>query len=273
MNPETPTPTTKTRPNRNPPAKQPLPPDLLELILLLSARLSSCTPPHPLLDSTPQWASLTSSLPSLGALLSARLHAQAVTLCRIQSPTTNASFLHRTIPKLSSSTQQTLSAHSSTKTALAQRRAAIVATATVLMDAYHLSTILVIQTLESASGGAVPRHARARADYWALRARELGLEAREKEGQAEAVVYTPVVRGALENYASALRDGRERLGERERGADRALWGYGIGREDGGEKEKVMREVARVYGELGREVEEVRRDVERLKGGRGKGGRR
>jgi hypothetical protein len=136
------------------------------------------------------------------------------------------------------------------------------------MDAYHLSTVLVIQTLESVSCGAVPRHSRARVDFWALRAREIGLEALDKEGQAKKAIYTPAVRGALENYMAALRDGRERLGERERAAERALWGYGIGREDG-EKEKVMKEMARVYGELGREVEEVRRDVERLKGGRGK----
>ena len=96
---------------------------------------------------------------------------------------------------------------------------------------------------------------------------------REKEGQAQAAVYTPLVRGALGNYAAALRDGQDRLGERERRAERALWGYGVGREDGGEKERVMREVARVYGELGREVEDVRRDVEKLRGGRGKGSRR
>lgn len=134
------------------------------------------------------------------------------------------------------------------------------------MDAYHLATVFVIQTLESVSCGAVARHSRARADFWALRARELGLEALEKESGANGAIYTAPVCGALENYMAALRDGRERLRERERGAERALWGYGRGREDG-EKERVMREIARVYGELGREMEDVGRDVGRLKGGR------
>jgi len=32
-----------------------------------------------------------------------------------------------------------------------------------------------------------------------------------------------------------------------------------------EKERVMREIARVYGEMVKEVREVGRDVERLKG--------
>lgn len=172
-----------------------------------------------------------------------------------------------------SSIEQTLDSHSSTKLALAERRAAIVATATVLMDAYHLSTVLVIQTLEAVCGGAVSRHAGSRADYWALRAKEVGLDVRAKNGMAGEMIYTPAVRGALGNYVEALRDGRERLKERERGAERALWGYGVGREDGGEKERIMKEVARVYGELGKEVEDVRRDVERLRGGGGKAGRR
>lgn len=167
-----------------------------------------------------------------------------------------------------SNVQDTLSSHTSTKSALDQRRAALISTATVLMDAYHLCTVLVIQTLESVSCGSVSRHARARADYWSLRARELGLSVEEKEGRAKKAIYTPSVSKALNNYMAALRDGRERLRDRERGAERALWGYGVGREEG-EKEKVMREIARVYGELGKEVEDVTRDVERLRGGRGR----
>lgn len=75
---------------------------------------------------------------------------------------------------------------------------------------------------------------------------------------------------ALGVYAEHLRDGRSRLAQREKEAQRELGRYGVGRredEDGDRagKEKVMREVARVYGEMGKEVEEVRRDLERLKG--------
>lgn len=62
-----------------------------------------------------------------------------------------------------------------------------------------------------------------------------------------------------------LRGGRERLRERAKVKERELWGYGVGREDGGGKEKIMREIARVWGELRGEMEDVKRDVERLMG--------
>ncbi|EDO01352.1 predicted protein [Sclerotinia sclerotiorum 1980 UF-70] len=61
-----------------------------------------------------------------------------------------------------------------------------------------------------------------------------------------------------------LRGGRERLKERVKLKERDLWGYGVGREDD-RKERQMREIARVFGELRLEMEEVKRDVERLRG--------
>lgn len=60
-----------------------------------------------------------------------------------------------------------------------------------------------------------------------------------------------------------LRGGRERLKERGKLKERDLWGYGVGREDE-RKERQMREIARVYGELRGELEEVKRDVQRLR---------
>ena len=84
------------------------------------------------------------------------------------------------------------------------------------------------------------------------------------------MVYTEEVKSALGVYMANLRDGRERLNERRREAERVLWGYGVGRqeEDGrpSGKEKTMKEIARVYGELAKELSEVGKDVERLKGG-------
>lgn len=78
------------------------------------------------------------------------------------------------------------------------------------------------------------------------------------------MMYTDKVKQALEVYVQHLRVERERLRERREEARRVLWGYGVGREDG-EKEKVMREIARVYTVLRSEVEEVGRDVGRLRG--------
>jgi len=72
--------------------------------------------------------------------------------------------------------------------------------------------------------------------------------------------------GALRSYAEHLRDVRSRLRQREKDARAELWRYGVGRGEGdGRKQVVMREIARVYGELMGAVEEAREDVERLKG--------
>ncbi len=68
---------------------------------------------------------------------------------------------------------------------------------------------------------------------------------------------------ALRNYAEHLRDSRSRLRQRQKDAEKELARYGVGREG---KEKVMREIARVYGEMGRQIQEVKRDIERLKAG-------
>ena len=117
-------------------------------------------------------------------------------------------------------------------------------------------------------------------------------------------IYTPEMRRALTKYEGWLRAEGKKLGrEVERGWER-LGGYGVvegvglekegmegegvggdkkGEREGDEeekgeggdkkgerkgdpeKEKVMREIARVYGQMEREVEVVRRDLERLGG--------
>lgn len=104
----------------------------------------------------------------------------------------------------------------------------------------------------------------------ALEVQRIELDAKEKALKGEKMVYTQDVVNALGRYMENLRDGKERLKDRKRGAERELWGYGVGRrqEEGGrEKERVMREIARVYGELLKEVEETGKDVKRLRGAR------
>ncbi|KAH9220752.1 hypothetical protein DL95DRAFT_432968 [Leptodontidium sp. 2 PMI_412] len=257
------------QPLSKPQTQATLPPDLLELILILSSHLSSpALSPHQtkLLQSTTTWSTLPSHLSKIASLLSTHLQTQTLSLCRIQTPTTNPSFLHRQIPKLVPSTTSLQLSIQEKRTSLAERRVRLVSNTTTLLTLHHLAANLTIRTLEQTTHGSLSRHLKARSEYLALKAAQVLYEAKSKREKGEKVVYTDEVQGALENYVRELRSGRERGRERKREAERVLWGYGVGRREGGEeKEKVLREVARVYGELVREVEEVGRDVKKLRG--------
>ncbi len=98
-----------------------------------------------------------------------------------------------------------------------------------------------------------------------MQSKTLLLAAEERYLRGEKLVYTDEVKNALGEYLRHLKDARHRLRDRKKDAERTLWGYGVGREDGGGKEKVMKEISRVYSELRKEVEEVGRDVEKLRG--------
>ncbi|OWP02408.1 hypothetical protein B2J93_3196 [Marssonina coronariae] len=246
-----------------------LPPELLELILLLSSRLSSnsISPAQSrLLESSTRWASLRLELPRIGSLVSTHLQTQALSLCRILTPSTNSSFLHRNIPKLLSSITTLQNEISSKRAELSDRRTALVTHTTTLLTLYHLGTALAIRILEQTAHGALSRHIKARSEFLGLKAQQVLCQAGEKRAQGERMVYTEEVQNALVNYVRELRVGMERGRERRRMAERTLWGYGVGRGDEGEgKERVLKSVARAYGELIKEVEEVGRDVERLRG--------
>lgn len=104
-------------------------------------------------------------------------------------------------------------------------------------------------------------------------------EKAEKESELAVLgvrreVYTPEVRNALreckewlvgeqQGLREEIKRGEEVLGEY--GVEVHIEGEGEGEEKRGdaEKEKVMREIARVYGQMEREVDVVRRDLERL----------
>ncbi|KAG9242869.1 hypothetical protein BJ878DRAFT_148064 [Calycina marina] len=246
----------------------PLPAELVELILLLISTLFHPVSPiqHKLLFSTTQFQTISQHLPAISALLSSHLHAQALALVRIQTPTINPSFLHRGIPKLCQNVSAIKKEVVERKAELEKRRGVLVTNTTTLLSIYHLASTLTIRLLEQTLHGSVARHTRSHAELLLLTAKSTVLAVKEKSVRAEKIIYTPEVVAALRNYTEELRDGEERLRGRERDAKRVLWGYGVGREEGGEgKEKVMREIARVYGELMREVREVARDVERLRG--------
>jgi hypothetical protein len=240
---------------------------LIELILLLSSYLTFgplTSSSQKLLDSTTTWTSLPVHLPKIATLLSAHLHAQALALARVHSPSTNASYLHRSIPKLVPAVQSSQLSIQEKKTNLAQRRGELVSKTTTLLSLYHLATTLTILHLEQTKHGILSRHIRSKTDLLALTAKITEYEAREKATRGERLVYTEEVKSALGEYMRNLRDGRERLKEKKATAQRVLWGYGVGREDSG-KERTMREIARVYDEMIIEVKDVGRDVERLRG--------
>ena len=218
------------------------------------------------LESTTQWTSLRTHLPAIGSLLSAHLHTKALALVRIQSPNTNASYLHRGIPKLVSNTIVLKDDIAAQKLDLENRRLVLVSKTTTLLSIYHLAITLIVRILEQTKHGSVARHVKSKAEFLSLSAKQAELEIKEKATKAERLVYTTEVADALQNYMRNLRDGQERLKERERDAKRVLWGYGVGRAVGGgeEKEKIMKEIAKVYGNLVHEVTEVGRDVERLR---------
>lgn len=98
----------------------------------------------------------------------------------------------------------------------------------------------------------------------ALACATTAVEVEKKARVGEGLVYGAEARRALAVYGEHLRDGRVRMEGRRGGAERELGRYGVGR-DGG-KERVMREIARVWGEMEGEMEEVRGDIGRLRGG-------
>ena len=102
--------------------------------------------------------------------------------------------------------------------------------------------------------------------------------AQRQEAEAEVTLwiarrdtYTPEAAQALANYASHLRDAKGRLNEAIHTLRGELEAYGIDAGEGGTgdaakgggKEKVMREMARVYRDMNRQIEEVRADLDRL----------
>jgi predicted RNA-binding protein len=120
---------------------------------------------------------------------------------------------------------------------------------------------LAIRILEQTKYGLLARSIKAKSELLKLQAQQEELNAKSKYVTAQNAVYTPEAVRALRNYAEHLRDARNRLKQRERDAEKELARYGVGRES---KEKVMREIARVYGEMTKEIEEARKDLERLK---------
>lgn len=132
-----------------------------------------------------------------------------------------------------------------------------------LLDTYTTSLTHLIRALE-AKHGVVARSVDLRASRTALQAQhtQTSVESALHNGRNE--IYAPEAQTALKNYASHLRDARMRTEERVKGLMAELGEYGVGVDEG--KEKKMREMAKVYREMGRQMDDAKGDLERLQRG-------
>ncbi len=254
-----------------------LPAPLLDLLLLLPPLLttSSELPPEStaLLLANPPLCDLPSHLPQLAILVSASLHSSAVHLARMANPSTNPSYVHRSIPALSTHAASLASTIAERKAELTRARLAAAAELSALLQEQTAVLSQLLRALE-AKHGPIARSLE-------FRATEASLTAQRQEAEAETALwlarrdaYPPEAARALANYANHLRDAKGRLGEAMQTLRGELEAYGVvgsgtgdgdadGARGGGSKEKVMREMARVYRDMSRQMEEVRGDLERL----------
>ncbi|KAK3311905.1 hypothetical protein B0H66DRAFT_102327 [Apodospora peruviana] len=265
-------------------ADQQLPPALLDLLLLLPPLLSpSATSdlPEPtisLLLNNPPFSLFPSLLPTLTAIISTNLHASAVHLARLSNPSTNPSFIHRTIPSLPTYATNLLSQIQSRQSALTKCRLSTASSLGNLLAGHSVAITHLLRSLES-KHGPIARSLEFRAVEMALNSQKQEQEVHLALWQARRDTYSPEAVRALGNYMMHLRDAKARLAEGVRNKTAELEGYGVSLDDGNEeregvgrrrhsksdkgKERTMREMARVYREMGRQVEEVRGDLERL----------
>ncbi|KAK3952982.1 hypothetical protein QBC32DRAFT_339994 [Pseudoneurospora amorphoporcata] len=265
--------------------KQPL----TDLLLLLPSFLSlDFTSPDseqtPILDAeslaliltSPPLSQLPSLLPHLGPLLSATLHSRALELAdiiRLSHPssintTTTTSNTHRQISHLPAKVSCLISeTRPMLEASVLTSRLAIAEAARDLLSKYTVALSHLVKTLE-AKHGPVARSLEFKASETALLAAKAEKECEVVMLGVKKEVYTLEVRRALASCLEWLVGEQKRVGEEiERGTDLlGLYGVMVGEGGDPEKEKVMREIARVYGEMEREVDVVRRDLERLERG-------
>lgn len=243
-----------------------LPEPLLDLLLLLPALLTSSedlsAENTKLLLSNPPFSSLNCLLPDLAKLVSSNIQSTAVLLARISNPTTNPSFLHRSIPNIPSHVRTLSSTIEDDKVALSKARFSAANSLVDLLQKHTQALISLIRSLEAKHGG-VARSLEFRAAEVALLAQRGEVDAEVALWNARKSIYTPDIVDALHNYASHLKDGQMRLGETVRTLQMELDEYGLGGVDEG-KERTMREMARVYGEMGRQLDEIKEDLRRLR---------
>ncbi|KAI9898195.1 hypothetical protein N3K66_006555 [Trichothecium roseum] len=245
--------------------------DLLDLLVLLPPLLdpeqnsSLDDESVRLLLSSPPLSDLEHLLPELGELAGASLHSSALGLARIANPSTNPSYLHRSIPSLPASVSSLQAAHTEAAQALAGARAETLASLLPLLATYAQALTTLIRSLES-KHTVLARSSLLHAQTTSLDAQQADLSLQSALHGLQKEVYSAKSIAALQTYSAHLRDARSRLEERIRGLEMELSDYGVGVDGGQNKERTMREIARVYGEMHRKIDDTNGDLQRLQRG-------
>ncbi|KAH6622522.1 hypothetical protein F5144DRAFT_594864 [Chaetomium tenue] len=207
-----------------------LPPALLDLLLLLPPLLnaqSDLTPESAaLLLSSPPLSDFPTHLPQLARLVSTTLHTSAVHLARTANPSTNPSYVHRSIPALPTHAASLASSITDRKAELTRARLAAAAELTTLLQEQTAVLTQLLRALE-AKHGPIARSLEFRAAEAALTAQRQEAEAETALWAARRDTYTPEAARALASYAGHLRDARGRLAEAVHTLRGELEAYGV----------------------------------------------
>ncbi|KAI1815067.1 hypothetical protein GGS20DRAFT_364367 [Poronia punctata] len=277
-----------------------LPPDLIHLLTLIPPFLNNASTLSPssltLLLCNPPFTSLPVHFPLLLTLISSRLTTQAKSLARVLNPNTNSSYIHRTIPSLSAVTTSLITTLQTTQTTLSKTR---LTTLSTLTNHHRLQTetlTLLVRALET-KHGAISTSSELNAISASQEAETLRLASEALLWDTLHHLYPPEARAALANYRQHLLDAGRRLddGARVREAELADYGVAVSVESealdksdrrasyqeyisgnrlrarersktvGDEnKERTMREMARVWREMETRLREIQGDLNRLR---------
>ncbi|KAI1434040.1 hypothetical protein GGR50DRAFT_450258 [Xylaria sp. CBS 124048] len=264
-----------------------LPSDLVQLLLLIPAFLNNAStlPPDSVacLLSSPPFTDLPLLFPRLIDVISARLIAQAKTLARVLSPTTNPSYIHRVIPTLPTITSTLITDVEETKPQeLSRARLAVTYTLTRYLADHTEALTLLLNALE-AKHGPVAKSSELRALAAATDAQTWATAAEALLWEMRQMVYPPDARAALVNYRQHLRDAGRRLEDGALVREVELADYGVavdasssasqdvrshrrGRSRAADenKERTLREMARIWREMETRLREIQGDLHRLR---------
>ncbi|KAG6024424.1 hypothetical protein E4U19_003699 [Claviceps sp. Clav32 group G5] len=246
------------------PAEHPLADILALLPSLINQDNDQCIDPDDAATalSCPPLSELESHISEVCALVSETLHTAAIDVARVAHPSTNPSYLHRHIPSLPNDFAALAAELSEATSALTKNRLEALVSLTKLLQSYTQMLALLVRTLESKHGSASRR--------LELQALNVSQDVQLTEAGAKVALittskdmYSPETISALANYSSHLKDAQMRAAERVRGLQEELADYGVGDKSERDKEKTMREMARIHREMESQMEDVKKDLARL----------